>query len=365
MLTPTDCRTRQKRLLGLMETNQWDVFLTGNYRTVYYLTGILARPDGPSVFILWSDGTSAVIAPVTDGAVATETVPLEIYSIHRSITEPAHDAAKIAGDILAKRPTPRRSGVERSGTNAWLARLLPDASDATQGILRLRKRKEQDEIGEIRRSLELCAAAYRAARETLRSGLTEIDVYNAMNAAVIHAAGTVVPFPGDFACGQRCIREGGPPTPRVIESGDLYILDIFPAPALYFGDTCRTFAVSEPADVQHKAWEVVCKAKKIAEEAIRPNVQASDVYQQVKEYLDSEPVTEKSFWHHVGHGIGHHGHEAPRIIPASQDVFEVGDVFTLEPGVYTEALHGGIRIEDNYLLTESGLVNLFYFPTGL
>jgi len=85
----------------------------------------------------------------------------------------------------------------------------------------------------------------------------------------------------------------------------------------------------------------------------------------VKNYLDSEPLSQNSFWHHAGHGIGHHGHEAPRIIPGSEDIFEVGDVFTLEPGIYGDHLQGGIRLEDNYLLTESGLQNLFDYPMAL
>jgi len=92
---------------------------------------------------------------------------------------------------------------------------------------------------------------------------------------------------------------------------------------------------------------------------IKPGVRARDVYLTVKEFLDAEPITEKSFWHHLGHGIGFHGHEAPRIIPGSDDLFEVGDVFTLEPGVYTRRLQGGIRLEDNYLITGNGIENLF------
>jgi Xaa-Pro aminopeptidase len=92
---------------------------------------------------------------------------------------------------------------------------------------------------------------------------------------------------------------------------------------------------------------------------VKPGVRARDVYLAVKEYLDSEPITEQSFWHHLGHGIGFHGHEAPRIIPGCDDVFEVGDVFTLEPGVYTRRLQGGIRLEDNYLITDQGVENLF------
>ena len=65
-----------------------------------------------------------------------------------------------------------------------------------------------------------------------------------MQAAVVQAAGTFVQLHGDFAVGERAIRGGGPPTARVIAENDLYILDLFPAPHLYFGDTCRTFAVS-------------------------------------------------------------------------------------------------------------------------
>src|SRR5438552_2359634 len=83
--------------------------------------------------------------------------------------------------------------------------------------------------------------------------------------------------PGVFACGRRGIKEGGPPTRRVIEQHDLYILDIFPAPALYAGDTCRTFAVSRPTDIQHRAWELVVAAVRLGESMIKSGVEARQV----------------------------------------------------------------------------------------
>jgi Xaa-Pro aminopeptidase len=103
----------------------------------------------------------------------------------------------------------------------------------------------------------------------------------------------------------------------------------------------------------------VLRALKLGESMIKPGARARDVYAAVKELLDAEPIAEASFWHHLGHGIGFHGHEAPRLIPGSDDVFEPGDVFTLEPGVYTKRLQGGIRLENNYLVGDQGLENLF------
>jgi Xaa-Pro aminopeptidase len=151
----------------------------------------------------------------------------------------------------------------------------------------------------------------------------------------------------------------------VLAEGDLYILDLFPEPALYFGDTCRTFAVGEPREEQRRAYELVRQALSFAESAVRPGGRARDTYRVVKEFLDGAEISRRSFGHHLGHGIGHHGHEAPRIIPGSEDVFEEGDVIALEPGVYGAHLGGGVRLENNYLVTAHGLVNLFEYPLDL
>jgi Xaa-Pro dipeptidase len=71
------------------------------------------------------------------------------------------------------------------------------------------------------------------------------------------------------------------------------------------------------------------------------------------------------FNHHLGHGIGLFPHEAPHLNPNWNDTFEVGDVFTCEPGLYDPILREGMRIENDYLVTESGVENLSDFPMGL
>jgi Xaa-Pro aminopeptidase len=372
MLTPEGCRNRQNRMLKEMAGNRWDLFVSGDYRTAYYFTGALCAVDTPVLFLLWHDGRTSLISTAKAALCCDELVQVETYSIQRSIIRPMHDASSLLRDVLARSTAPVTAlGMESGSVPAVMADCFiascPHAKigDATEALLKLRKRKESDEIACIRESLKYCAVAYRTAKETIAPGRTEIDIYNAMAAAIYQEAGSTIVFAGDFACGERGIKEGGPPTPRVIQQGDLYILDIFPAVRLYAADTCRTFVVGRPTDAQYRMWELVLQAVHMAEGLVRPGVPARSVYREIKDFLDRQELTEKSFWHHLGHGIGHRGHEAPRIIPGSDDIFEEGDVFTLEPGVYTMALQGGIRLEDNYVLRANGPEDLFDFPWEL
>lgn len=371
MLTQPGCKARQRRLLKWMEKEQWDLFMTSDYRTVYYFTGLLGSKDFPTLFLQSSDGKTCLVANTQGTGFCDEQVSLETYSVERSIDMPAHDAARLLKELLKSLQPVQRCAVERGTTAGLYEQIVIDGFpgmqllDASRVLLALRKRKEEDEIAGVKESLKYCAVAYQAARDIIAPGLTEIDVYNAMLGAITRAAGTSIAFAGDFACGERGIKEGGAPTSRKIQNGDLYILDIFPAVDLYFADTCRTFAVGEPTDLQQEGWQLVMDAVRLAESLVKPGVSARSVYSGVKEFLDCHPLSEKSFWHHAGHGLGHRGHEAPRIIPGTDDVFEEGDVFTLEPGIYTQALQGGIRLEDNYVLRAGGPEDLFNFPWSL
>jgi Xaa-Pro dipeptidase len=354
-----------------MAKEQWDLLLTSDYRTVYYFTGLLGAKEFPTLFLQGADGRTGLIANSQGSGYCDEQVLLETYSVQRSIETPADDASMLLRDLLKRHNSVRRCAVERGTTAGIYEKTVADSFpgiellDAFPALLRLRKRKHEDEIASVRESLKYCEVAYRAAREAIAPGRTEIDIYNAMVSTVTQAAGTTITLAGDFACGERGIKEGGAPTSRKIQNGDLYILDIFPAVDLYFADTCRTFAVGEPNGAQQRAWQLVMDAVRLAESLVKPGVSARSVYASVKDFLDSNPLSEQSFWHHVGHGLGHRGHEAPRIIPGSEDIFEEGDVFTLEPGIYSKALQGGIRLEDNYVLRADGPEDLFDYPWSL
>jgi Xaa-Pro aminopeptidase len=185
MLTMEGCRRRQARMIGQLEQLQCDVFVTADVRTIYYLTGSFAGEGSPALLALEGDGRSVLITPVGEGALASDIRTVETYSIERTITQPVHDAVRLLADALGERRR-RRAAVERASTPALVEQQLLGAGivDATATVLRLRKRKEADEIEEIRRSLRLCAVAYDAARRTIVPGRTEIDVFNAMHGAI-------------------------------------------------------------------------------------------------------------------------------------------------------------------------------------
>jgi Xaa-Pro dipeptidase len=162
----------------------------------------------------------------------------------------------------------------------------------------------------------------------------------------------------DYACGV----PGGPPRRgRTAQAGELYILDLGPAYRGYFSDNCRVFSVDrKPIDEQIEAWELVTGAFPIVEKLARPGVRCRDIFAAVDDYYRSARGV--PFPHHLGHGVGLQPHEFPHLNPKWDDVLLEGEVFTCEPGIYAQAVRGGIRIENQYLVTSTGVENLTPFP---
>src|SRR3954466_3429953 len=103
MLSQEGCSRRQKRMLRELQQRGYDLFLTGDFRTVYYLTGVLSSPEAPTAFVLRQDETSALVTSSSAEGCASEILWLETYSIKRSITNPTHDAAALLRDVLRKK----------------------------------------------------------------------------------------------------------------------------------------------------------------------------------------------------------------------------------------------------------------------
>lgn len=148
------------------------------------------------------------------------------------------------------------------------------------------------------------------------------------------------------------------------------ICDIFPQDRTlgYFGDMTRTYVKGEPTNEVLKMYETVLRAQQAALAALRPGVSVRSVYEISKEIIAAEGYVvgpgEEGYMHSLGHGVGLDVHEKPALSPRSDEILRPGMVVTVEPGLYYEA-HGGVRIEDMVVITDSGHANLTDHPYQL
>jgi Xaa-Pro aminopeptidase len=235
--------------------------------------------------------------------------------------------------------------------------------DIEPTLYRLRRRKDPDELARIRKAIAGTKRMYELARQIIEPGITEIEVFNRLQTAAVEEFGELLTGTGnDYQCGAR---GGAPRNGRKAQDGELYILDLGPAYRGYFADNSRAFAVNrKPTDEQQTAWTYIMKVFKHVEGTAKPGKNCQELFHEAQAILNAAPVG--VFNHHLGHGIGLFPHEAPHLNPHWNDTFEVGDVFTCEPGLYEEkVLRAGMRIENDYLVTETGVENLCPFPMEL
>ena len=226
--------------------------------------------------------------------------------------------------------------------------------DISPLIRPLRRSKDADEIAVLRRAMKAGEDAHAAALATVKPGMTELDAYLIVQNAAIKELGERVIVYGDFASGPRTATDkGGPPTSRVIEKGDLLLLDFSVVVDGYRSDFTNTFAVGGgPTEPQRRLFDSCVGALKAAEALLKPGTVAGDVDAAVRGRFAADGLLDH-FPHHSGHGIGLGHPEPPYFIPDSPEILVVGDVVTVEPGLYVEGI-GGIRIERNYLITADG-----------
>jgi Xaa-Pro aminopeptidase len=173
--------------------------------------------------------------------------------------------------------------------------------------------------------------------------------------------------------------------PHMIGSGPLrarepIVMDIFPQhkETRYFADMTRTVSKGAPAREIVKMYEIVMRAQDAGITALRPGITGREVHELVEDIIfaagydtlrtgqkhdPSDPVT-RGFIHGTGHGVGLEIHEAPRVASTATGTLLVGDVVTVEPGVYLPGV-GGVRIEDTVVVTATGSRPLTHTPKDL
>ena len=366
MLDPNLCRERQDRLVQTLVSRGLDAAVIGHRQLVYYFANHRPHWLQHAALVVRNDGKSWLItANRGDDKAAADDV--RSYEAQWNATQRTNQPgliSEVVGEHLKEQKL-KRVGVDASGVSSQVMLSSGELAFETlePEIAWIRRVKYADELALMRVAINCTRAMYDTARAMIEPGVRELDVYTALFAAAVKEAGEPMSaFLGnDYVCG------AGGGTARkdgVAKDGQLYILDLGPSHRGYFADNARTFAVNRnPTDPQLKAWRGVVGIFPMIEKTVKPGVRCQDVARAASAHL--EQTTGLKLNHHLGHGVGLEPHEAPHLNLKWDDTFQEGEVFTVEPGVYSPELAGGMRIENQYLVTKTGVENLTPFALEL
>ena len=219
-------------------------------------------------------------------------------------------------------------------------------------IWELRKVKDPGEIELMRKAGELTCEGMKAAYETVRPGMREFEVAAEIEYAMRRKGSWGTAFDTIVASGVRSAFPHGGCTDREIREGDLVVVDIGASYRYYRSDMTRTLVAGKPSEKQKRLYEVVRAAQQKAVQAVKAKAKARDIDSIARRVIE-EAGYGVNFVHGLGHGVGLEVHEPPTLSQQSKDRLTVGNVITIEPGIYIVGF-GGIRIEDTVFVKDYG-----------
>ena len=373
MLTPEGCAARRRRLWDTEAANGCSALIVGQPAHLVYFANYLPSPfefrTNEQVALLVLEPLKATLVadnllePYLDEA-HVDAIDAPTWYDGQKPTEPRPARLVESALALLAKVKGNKFGIELASVPAGVieglraARPELEIVDLSRVIRPMRRAKDADEVETLRRVMKAGEAGHAAALAEVKPGMTELDAYLVVQNAAIRSLGERAIVYGDFASGSRTATDkGGAPTDRVIEPGDLFLMDFSVVSGGYRGDFTNTFAVGgEPTPKQTELFDACARALEVAEALLKPGTVCKDVDTAVRDHFKSVGKLD-AFPHHTGHGVGLGHPEPPYFVPESDEVLVIGDVVTVEPGLYVEGI-GGIRVERNYLITENGFETL-------
>ncbi|OLN23333.1 Xaa-Pro dipeptidase [Domibacillus antri] len=216
----------------------------------------------------------------------------------------------------------------------------------------LRLIKTESEIKILKEACNIADAAFKHILDFLKPGTREIDVSNELEFFMRKCGAASSSFDIIVASGARSALPHGVASDKKIESGDFVTLDFGALYKGYASDITRTVAVGEPSEQLKEIFEIVLEAQMAGVEQIKPGMTGKEADAVTRDIITSKGYG-GAFGHSTGHGLGLEVHESPTLSIRNDKPLEAGMVVTVEPGIYLPGI-GGVRIEDDILLTDGG-----------
>ena len=242
---------------------------------------------------------------------------------------------------------------------------IPVSTDTTLDtvINTLRSIKTENEVESIIKAQRIAEDAFQHILKFIKVGVTEKEIALELDFYMLRHGGEGLSFETIAVSGKNSSMPHGVPSNKKIENGDFITMDFGTIINGYHSDMTRTVAVGFATDEMKNVYNTVLKAQQNCLDNIKAVVSCKDGDKFARSVIRDAGYGQY-FTHSTGHGVGVEIHEFPNLSPASDSVLQIGNIVTVEPGIYIPEKFG-VRIEDMALITENGCKNLTNAPKEL
>lgn len=361
---------RQTKLAEMLMSSGIDTLALNAGPTITYLTGLhFHLSERPVVAFFRPDFSPVIVLPELEAG-KLEGLPFPLgastYGEDPHTWQTAFTEALRSIDI-----DKHRIGVEERRMRVLEVRLLEKAAPqadiipAQEILAEIRMYKDAAEIENMRQAVDIAQRALIGALPVIKPGISEKEIAAELTIQLLrNGSSPEFPFSPIVASGPNSANPHATPTNRPLTNGDLLIIDWGATCDGYFSDLTRTFAIGSNLDDELKRVALIVeKANLAAQKQTSPGISASEVDQAARQIIEKAGYGQY-FIHRTGHGLGMESHEEPYIRSGNELLLAEGMVFTIEPGIYLPG-RGGVRIEDNVVITATGIESLSNLPRYL
>jgi len=365
----SDFAGRRERFWQSIQVQGLDAVLISNPVNVTYLTGF----SGDATFLVLAKARPLL---VSDGRFKVQ-IAEECPGLDAFIRGTDKSTATAVLEQLSAM-SPKNVGFESGHLTVAEFEKFEDGVKAANwkalanGVENLRRVKDAGEIAQIREAIGIAEKAFAMFRAVMHPDDTEKELADAMENLVRLAGGKETAFDTIVAVGPRAALPHAPPSPHAVAENPLLLVDWGACGPFYKSDLTRVLWTynngtishdKKPSDKLRAVHAVVREAQRRAIAAMRPGASSKAVDAIARSYIESQGYGEY-FNHGLGHGFGLQIHEEPFFRPSTDVKLEAGMVVTCEPGIYLPDW-GGVRIEDDVLITADGPEVLTHCPREL
>jgi Xaa-Pro aminopeptidase len=353
--------SRCERLRAVLRKERLDAMLVSSPVNVSYLTGF----SGDSSYLVVGRDKTLLLS---DGRF-TEQIREECPGLEAVIRKTT--GVRMPGVVakICRSMHVQRLGIESARVTMAELGELEDAQPKSTivgliGVVEtLRARKDSQELRLIREAIGFAERAFVQFRGEFGRFSTEKQAADRLESLMRAAGAERGSFDTIIAVGPHAAQGHARPDDRLLTPGQTIVVDWGASGRFYKSDLTRTICIRTIPAKLEAVYKVVLKAQEQAIQKIRPGVRGEEVDAEARSTIEKSGFG-RFFTHGTGHGIGMEVHEAPALRPNSATVLRPGMVVTVEPGIYIRGW-GGVRIEDDVLVTRTGHERLSTLPRNL